>query len=46
LKYISEWLKSVVLKNRDIQVRGFAAFEKRKPQCPASIKEKFGDRSG
>jgi hypothetical protein len=44
LKHISEWLKSVVLKNRDIQVRRFAAFEKRKPQCPASIKEKFGDR--
>jgi hypothetical protein len=44
LKYISEWLKSVVLKNQDIQVRRFAAFEKRKPPCPASIKEKFGDR--
>jgi hypothetical protein len=44
LKHISEWLKSVVLKNRDIQVREFAAFEKRKPQCPASIKEKFRDR--
>jgi hypothetical protein len=44
LKHISEWLKSVVLKNRDIQVREFAAFEKRKLQCPASIKEKFRDR--
>ena len=43
MKHISEWLKSVVLKNRDIQVREFAAYEKRKPQCPASIKEKFGD---
>jgi hypothetical protein len=32
------------VKNPDIQVRGFAAFEKRKPQYPASIKEKFGDR--
>jgi nucleoid DNA-binding protein len=44
LKHISEWLKSVVLKNRAIQVRGFAAFEKRKRQCPASIKERFRDR--
>ena len=32
------------MKNPDIQVRGFAAFEKRKPQCLSSIKEKFGDR--
>ena len=34
----------VSVKNPDIQVRGFAAFEKRKPQYPSSIKEKFGDR--
>jgi hypothetical protein len=34
----------ISVKNPDIQVRGFAAFEKRKPQYPASIKEKFGDR--
>ena len=32
------------MKNPDIQVCGFAAFEKRKPQYHASIKEKFGDR--
>jgi hypothetical protein len=34
----------ISVKNPDIQVRGFAAFEKRKPQYPASIKEKFRDR--
>jgi len=34
----------ISVKNPDIQVRGFAAFEKRKPQYHASIKEKFGDR--
>jgi hypothetical protein len=34
----------ISVKNPDKQVRGFAAFEKRKPQYPASIKEKFGDR--
>jgi hypothetical protein len=34
----------ISVKNPDIQVRGFAAFEKRKPEYPASIKEKFGDR--
>jgi hypothetical protein len=32
------------VKNPDIQVRGFAPFEKRKPQYLSSIKEKFGDR--
>ena len=34
----------ISVKNPDIQVRGFATFEKRKPQYPASIKQKFGDR--
>ena len=34
----------ISVKNPDIQVRGFAAFEKRKPEYPASIKQKFGDR--
>jgi hypothetical protein len=43
LKHISEGLKSVAVKNLDTQVRGFAAFEKRKPPCPARILEKFGD---
>jgi len=36
--------KVTVPKNRDVQVRRFAAFEKRKPQCPASINKKIGDR--
>ena len=34
----------ISVKNPDIQVRGFATFEKRKPHYPASIKQKFGDR--
>ena len=34
----------VSVKNPDIQIPGFKAFEKRKPQYPSSIKEKFGDR--
>jgi Protein of unknown function (DUF2795) len=34
----------ISVKNPDIQVRGFATFEKRKPQYPTSIKQKFGDK--
>ena len=34
----------VSVKNPDIQIPGFKAFEKRKPQYPESIKKKFGDR--
>jgi hypothetical protein len=34
----------VSVKNPDISIRGFAAFEKRKPQYPSSIKQKFGDK--
>jgi hypothetical protein len=34
----------ISVKNPDKQVRGFAEFEKRKPEYPANIKEKFGDR--
>lgn len=34
----------VSVKNPDIQISGFKAFEKRKPQYPSSIKERFGDR--
>lgn len=34
----------VSIKNPDISIRGFAAFEKRKPEYPSSIKQKFGDR--
>jgi hypothetical protein len=34
----------ISVKNPDIQVRGFATFEKRKPRYPPSIKQKFGDR--
>jgi hypothetical protein len=34
----------ISVKNPDIQVKGFAAFEKRKPEYPSSIKQKFGDR--
>jgi hypothetical protein len=32
------------VKNPDIQIPGFKAFEKRKPQYPESIKKEFGDR--
>src|SRR5215212_1892183 len=34
----------VSVKNPDIQIPGFKAFEKRKPQYPESIKKEFGDR--
>src|ERR671925_2075833 len=34
----------VSVKNPDIQISGFKAFEKRKPQYPSSIKQKFGDK--
>jgi hypothetical protein len=34
----------ISVKNPDIQIRGFAAFEKRKPEYPGNIKEKFGDK--
>jgi hypothetical protein len=34
----------VSVKNPKIQIPGFKAFEKRKPQYPSNIKEKFGDR--
>ncbi|AIF82226.1 Protein of unknown function (DUF2795) [Candidatus Nitrososphaera evergladensis SR1] len=34
----------ISVKNPDIQVPGFKAFEERKPQYPSSVKEKFGDR--
>jgi hypothetical protein len=34
----------ISVKNPDIQIPGFKAFEKRKPQYPSSIKERFGDR--
>ncbi len=32
------------VKNPDIQIPGFKAFEKRKPAYPESLKEQFGDR--
>jgi hypothetical protein len=34
----------VSVKNPDIQTPGFKAFEKRKPDYPANIKQKFGDK--
>jgi hypothetical protein len=34
----------VSVKNPDIQIPGFKAFEKRKPQYPESLKKEFGDR--
>jgi len=34
----------VSVKNPDIQIPGFKAFEKRKPQYPERIKKEFGDR--
>ena len=34
----------VSVKNPDIQIPGFKTCEKRKPDYPASIKQKFGDR--
>lgn len=34
----------ISVKNPDIQIKGFGAFEKRKPKYPANIKEKFGNR--
>ena len=34
----------VSVKNPDIQIPGFKAFEKRKPQYPENIKKEFGDR--
>ncbi len=34
----------VSVKNPDISIKGFAAFEKRKPKYPSSIKQKFGDK--
>jgi hypothetical protein len=34
----------VSVKNPEISVKGFAAFEKRKPEYPSNIKERFGDR--
>jgi hypothetical protein len=34
----------ISVKNPDIQIPGFKAFEKRKPQYPESIKKEFGDR--
>ena len=34
----------VSVKNPDITIPGFRAFEKRKPEYPANIKEQFGDK--
>src|SRR5215216_3859307 len=34
----------ISVKNPDIQTPGFKAFEKRKPDYPANIKQKFGDK--
>ena len=34
----------VSVKNPDMQISGFKAFEKRKPEYPANIKQKFGDK--
>jgi hypothetical protein len=34
----------ISVKNPEIQIPGFAAFEKRKPEYPGNIKEKFGDK--
>ena len=34
----------VSVKNPDIQIPGFKAFDKRKPQYPESIKKQFGDK--
>lgn len=34
----------ISVKNPDIQVSGFRAFEQRKPQYPSTLKERFGDR--
>ncbi len=34
----------VSVKNPDKQISGFKAFEKRKPEYPANIKQKFGDK--
>jgi hypothetical protein len=34
----------VSVKNPEISIKGFAAFEKRKPKYPSNIKEMFGDR--
>jgi hypothetical protein len=42
IKKEASYIMSV--KNPDIQVRGFAAFENRKPQYPSSVKEKFRDK--
>jgi hypothetical protein len=34
----------VSVKNPDVQISGFKAFEKRKPEYPANIKQMFGDK--
>lgn len=34
----------ISVKNPDIQIPGFKAFEKRKPEYPQSVKSQFGDR--
>jgi hypothetical protein len=34
----------ISVKNPDISIKGFTAFEKKKPEYPSSIKQKFGDR--
>ena len=34
----------ISVKNPEIQIPGFAAFEKRKPEYPPNIKQKFGDK--